>query len=58
MDYAKLTPVLVEAIKELKAQNDALEERIDAMEDQLGEQDNGNSGMGTSIPRGACAENP
>ena len=32
MDYAGVTPLLVEAIKELKAQNEALQARIAALE--------------------------
>ena len=32
MDYSKLTPLLVEAIKELKEQNDELQARIKALE--------------------------
>ena len=37
VDYGRLTAVLIEAIGELKAQNDALERRVDAMENSLGE---------------------
>ena len=32
MDYGGVTPLLVEAIKELKAQNEALQARISALE--------------------------
>lgn len=32
MDYSGITPVLLQAIKELKAEKDALEERIEALE--------------------------
>jgi hypothetical protein len=32
VDYAKLTPVLIEAVKELKSQNEALQRRIEALE--------------------------
>ena len=32
VDYSKLTPVLVKAIQELKAQNDALQTRIETLE--------------------------
>ena len=32
LDYARLTPLLVEAVKELKAENKALERRIEALE--------------------------
>lgn len=35
MDYSKLGPILVEAIKELKAQNDALKQRIEALEKRV-----------------------
>jgi cell division protein FtsB len=31
MDYSKLTPLLVEAVKALKAENDALKKRIEAL---------------------------
>jgi hypothetical protein len=34
VDYSRLTAVLVEAIKELKAENEALKQRIDALEDK------------------------
>lgn len=32
MDYSKLTPLLVEAVKELKGENDRLKERVEALE--------------------------
>jgi hypothetical protein len=32
MDYSKLTPLLVEAVKELKAENESLKKRLDAVE--------------------------
>ena len=32
MDYSRLTPYFIEAIKELKAKNEALEERIKTLE--------------------------
>jgi len=32
MDYSKLTPLLVEAVKELKGENDRLNERVEALE--------------------------
>ncbi|MCA9294804.1 MAG: tail fiber domain-containing protein, partial [Phycisphaerales bacterium] len=32
MDYAKLTPLLVEAVKALRAENEALRERLDQLE--------------------------
>ena len=35
MDYSKLTPLLVEAVKALKAENDALRQRLDALEATL-----------------------
>lgn len=35
MDYGRLTAVLVEAIKELKAENDSLKKRFDALEAKL-----------------------
>jgi len=34
MDYSKLTPLLVEAVKELKAENEALKNRIEALENK------------------------
>jgi hypothetical protein len=36
VDYGRLTAVLVEAIKELKAKNESLERRIEALENTLG----------------------
>jgi hypothetical protein len=41
VDYSRLTAVLVEAVKELKAENEALKQRIDALE-----------GKGMSLPTG------
>jgi len=41
VDYSRLTAVLVEAVKELKAENEALKQRIDALE-----------GKGMSLPLG------
>jgi hypothetical protein len=35
MDYSKLTPLLVEAVKALKAENDALKKRIEALEAKM-----------------------
>lgn len=32
VDYTKLTPVLIEAVKELKAENELLKQRLDALE--------------------------
>jgi hypothetical protein len=32
MDYSKVTPLLVEAVKELKGENDRLKERVEALE--------------------------
>jgi hypothetical protein len=32
MDYSKLTPLLVEAVKELRGENDRLKERVEALE--------------------------
>lgn len=32
MDYSKLTPLLVEAVKELKGENDRLKERVESLE--------------------------
>ena len=37
LDYGRLTAVLVEAVKELKAKNEALERRVEALESRLGE---------------------
>jgi hypothetical protein len=37
MDYSKLTPLLVEAVKALKAENDALKERLEALEGEIGQ---------------------
>lgn len=36
--YAKFTPILIEAVKELKAEKDALEERVEALESALRKQ--------------------
>jgi hypothetical protein len=35
MDYSKLTPLLVEAVKALKAENDALKKRIEVLEAKM-----------------------
>ena len=35
VDYTKLTPVLIEAVKELKAENELLKQRLDALERTL-----------------------
>ena len=32
MDYSKITPLLVEAVKALKAENDLLKQRLDTLE--------------------------
>lgn len=39
MDYSKLTPLLVEALKELRDENDALRDRLDELERRLDERD-------------------
>jgi len=38
MDYSKLTPLLVEAVKQLKAENDLLKQRLDALEKTITQQ--------------------
>ncbi|HUT29124.1 MAG TPA: tail fiber domain-containing protein [Sedimentisphaerales bacterium] len=35
VDYTKLTPVLIEAVKELKAENESLKQRLEALEKTL-----------------------
>jgi hypothetical protein len=36
MDYSKITPLLVEAVKALKAENDTLKQRLDKIETEMG----------------------
>ena len=36
MDYSKITPLLLEAIKELQAKNDLLKQRLDKLETEIG----------------------
>ena len=52
VDYGRLTAVLVEAIKELKAKNEALERRVDALEKSLGEAPSERAQNGSPAQRG------
>ena len=36
IDYGKLTAVLIEAVKELKAQNEVLIQRVEVLEREIG----------------------